>query len=29
MILHNRFAEAKGNGMDKDTGPIHSIETTG
>jgi hypothetical protein len=29
MILHNRFTEAKGNGMDKDTGLIHSIETTG
>jgi IS5 family transposase len=28
MKVHNRFAEAKGNGVDKDTGLIHSVETT-
>ena len=28
MKVHNRFAEAKGNGVDKDTGLIPSVETT-
>lgn len=28
MKVHNRFAEAKGNVVDKDTGLIHSVETT-
>ena len=28
MKVPNRFAEAKGNGVDKDTGLIHSVETT-
>ena len=28
MKVHNRFAEAKGYGVDKDSGLIHSVETT-
>jgi IS5 family transposase len=28
MKVHNRYAEAKGYGVDKDTGLIHSVETT-
>ena len=28
MKVHNCFAEAKGKGVDKDTGLIHSVETT-
>jgi len=28
MKVHNRYAEAKGYGVDKDTGLIHAVETT-
>lgn len=28
MNVHNRYAKAKDYGVDKDMGPIHSVETT-